>query len=113
MHADVSTIVYEIRRLARDFPGESFPPEIVPTVLGFADVDTSKAAVLRLSPAQRRVLGLAGQGYRPSQIAQLTASSLGQTRSRLRSAAEDLGLSPRLAAAFGTGARPVIPRPRA
>jgi hypothetical protein len=102
MHADVTTIVYEIRRLAREFPEEQYPPEIVPTIAGFSDVDTAKAAVLRLSVPQRHLLGLAARGYRPGQIAQLTASTVGQTEARLLSAGADLGLGPRLMQAFGT-----------
>jgi hypothetical protein len=102
MADDVSTIVYEIRRLARDFPGEPAPPEIVPTAGGFSLVDTSKAAVLRLSVPQRYLLALAARGYTDGQIAGLTASTISQTRERLGAAATDLGLTPCLAAAFGS-----------
>jgi len=109
MADDVSTIVYEIRRLVRDFPGEPAPPQIVPTPAGFSPVDTSKAAVMRLSVSQRHLLALAARGYTDVQIAGLTASTVGATRARLRAAAEDLGITPRLAGAFGSaepGANP-------
>lgn len=109
MHEDVSIIVYEIRRLAREFPGEPVPAEIVPTVAGFSDVDVSKAALLRLSAPQRRSLALVARGFDEGQIARLMATSPNQTRARLRSAAADLGLSPRLARAFGR--EPVAARP--
>ena len=102
MREPVSSIVFEIRRLARDFPGEILPPEIVATSGAFDVLDVSKAAVLRLSPAERQVLGLAAQGYSAGQISRLTASSLGQTRARLDFAAAHLGLSPGFLAAFGT-----------
>jgi hypothetical protein len=102
MTDDVSTIVYEIRRLARDFPGEPAPPEIVPTTAGFSPVDTAKAAVLRLSVPQRYLLALSARGYTDGQIAGLTASTIGQARARLDTAAAQLGLSPRLAGAFGS-----------
>ncbi|MCE0540498.1 hypothetical protein LWF15_33885 [Kineosporia rhizophila] len=102
MREPVSSIVFEIRRLARDFPGSSLPPEIVPTSGAFDVLDVSKAAVLRLSAAERQVLGLAAQGYSVSQISRLTASTLRQTRARLDFAGAHLGLSPGLLAAFGT-----------
>ncbi len=106
MTDDVSTIVFEIRRVARDFPGEPAPPEIVPTSAGFSLVDTSKAAVLRLSVSQRHLLALAARGYSDQQISGLTASTLGQTRERIAAAAAQLGLTPRLAGAFGSGEPP-------
>ncbi len=106
MTDDVTIIVAEIRRLARDFPGEPAPPEIVPTASGFDLVDTSRAAVLRLSVPQRYLLARAARGYSDRPIAGLTASTVSQARARLDVAAAELGLSPRLAGAFGSGEPP-------
>jgi len=103
MQDDVTIIVDEIRRLARAFPGDAVPPQIVPGPAGRTLLDTARARVLRLSPPQRHALALAARGCSADRIARLTASgSTARTRVLLRAAADDLGLGPRIRGGFGS-----------